>query len=514
MDVLFEASTWISLSTLILLEVVLGIDNLVFIAILAEKLPPYQREKARVVGISLAVLMRLGLLSIMTWIIQFQEPLFSILDYSFSLRDLIMIAGGVFLVKNSIAEIHERVDGGHLVKSETKVYAPFATVVAQIVVLDVVFSFDAVLTATHMAEHLWIMMLAVIISMAMMLLAANFLIDFLNRHNTVVLLCLSFLLMIGLSLIAEGLGQVMPKGYLYAAIGFSLLIEFLNQITNLNQRKREAHIPMRARTANAVLRMLDGHSAKEKEEQDVVDDEPTFGEEERNMVSGVLTLNERSLRSILTPRSEVEWIDLNDDKETIQKYVMEVPHNYFPLCKGSLDEVIGIARAKDIMKDLSDGGAINVQKSIKPPIFAHSSTNIIKIIELLREAKGQMVMITDEFGSVQGVITLIDVFEAIAGEFPDEDENLSIQELGEGHWLIEGSCDLHLLENELDIDGLVDPQEDFSSLAGLLLTHFGELPNKGDTFEFEHHIFTVADVDERRILLVDVKKLVSSENQY
>jgi predicted tellurium resistance membrane protein TerC len=251
-----DPNIWIGLATLIVLEIVLGIDNLIFIAIIAEKVPPHQRDKARLLGLSLALLMRLGLLSVISWIVTLTEPLFTIGAMAFSGRDLILLVGGLFLLFKATIELHERVEGQTHAPGGPVAYASFAAVVGQIIVLDAVFSLDSVITAVGMVDELGVMFAAVIVSMAVMMFASKPLTRFVNAHPTVVVLCLSFLLMIGLSLIAEGFGFHIPKGYLYAAIGFSVGIEALNQLARRNFLRRQEHLPLRERTANAVLRLM------------------------------------------------------------------------------------------------------------------------------------------------------------------------------------------------------------------------------------------------------------------
>ncbi len=199
MELLMDPSIWAGLLTLIVLEIVLGIDNLVFIAILADKLPPKQRDKARLIGLSLALVMRLGLLSVISRMVTLTKPLITIADFSFSGRDLIMLLGGIFLLFKATTELHERLENRQHDAGHGKGYASFWVVVLQIVVLDAVFSLDAVITAVGMVNHLPVMMAAVVIAMILMLLASKPLTRFVNQHPTVVVLCLSFLLMIGLS---------------------------------------------------------------------------------------------------------------------------------------------------------------------------------------------------------------------------------------------------------------------------------------------------------------------------
>lgn len=232
-----DPSAWVGLATLIVLEIVLGIDNLVFIAILAEKLPPEQRAKARIVGLVLALGMRLVLLASIAWVVTLTEPLFHIFDHPFSGRDLILLFGGVFLLFKGTMELHERMEGKQLHKEDNPVHAAFWMAIVQIVVLDAVFSLDSVITAVGMVKELSVMMVAVVIAVGIMLWASKPLMDFVNKHPTVVILCLGFLMMIGFSLVVEGFGFHIPKGYLYAAIGFSVLVEVINQSMRRNQEK-------------------------------------------------------------------------------------------------------------------------------------------------------------------------------------------------------------------------------------------------------------------------------------
>jgi len=250
-------------------------------------------------------------------------------------------------------------------------------------VLDAVFSLDAVITAVGMVDQLGVMMAAVVISMSVMLFASKPLTRFVNAHPTVVVLCLSFLLMIGLSLIAEGLGFHIPKGYVYAAIGFSVVIEAFNQLARRNFIKQEAHLPLRDRTADAVLRLLGSKTrAEQAEEAEAVvqsPDEPTFEAEERHMVSGVLSLSQRSVRSIMTNRSDISWIDIEESADVIRAQLLATPHGFFPICKGELDEVIGMARAKDLIADLTQLGAID-PAHIRPPIIMPEGSGVLKVM--------------------------------------------------------------------------------------------------------------------------------------
>jgi predicted tellurium resistance membrane protein TerC len=227
-----DPQLWASLLTLTVMEIVLGIDNLIFIAILANRLPEHQQGQARRIGLLLALGLRLGLLASIAWIMRLTTPVFEVFDHSFSWRDVILIAGGLFLVYKGTAEIHERIEGEAPHTAAGAAAQSFFGIVAQIVVIDVVFSLDSVITAVGMASELAVMMAAVVISIGVMMVASGPVAAFVNRHPTVKMLALSFLLLIGTMLVADGFGMHVPKGYIYAAIGFSALVEALNQVAS------------------------------------------------------------------------------------------------------------------------------------------------------------------------------------------------------------------------------------------------------------------------------------------
>ena len=227
MEFLTDPQVWIALLTLTTLEIVLGIDNIVFISILAGKLPAAQQQRARTVGLALAMFMRIGLLFSLSWVIGLTDPFFEVLDKGFSGRDMILLGGGLFLVAKSTLEIHEKLEGES--PHETpRGSAKFGATIVQIVLLDAVFSLDSVITAAGMADDLPVMIAAVVIAVVVMLVSSGTVSRFVNEHPTVKILALSFLLLIGTSLIAEGWGFHISKGYIYFAMGFSVFLEALN----------------------------------------------------------------------------------------------------------------------------------------------------------------------------------------------------------------------------------------------------------------------------------------------
>ncbi|MDE1165197.1 MAG: TerC family protein [Pseudomonas sp.] len=514
MEWIADPTAWLGLLTLIVLELVLGIDNLVFIAILADKLPPAQRDRARVIGLSLALLMRLGLLASISWMVTLTEPLIEVFDKTFSGRDLIMLFGGVFLLFKATMELHERLEGHVAERTGNAAYALFWPIVAQIVVLDAVFSLDAVITAVGMVEHLAVMMIAVVISIGLMIIASKPLTTFVNRHPTVIMLCLGFLMMIGFSLTAEGLGFHIPKGYLYAAIGFSILIELFNQLARKRRKKTlQGQRPMRARTAHAVLRLLGGHTLGADEVgEDIADmlaDDPAqqvFDRRERVMISGVLQLAERPIRGVMTPRVAIDHIDLADSAETIRTTLMHSPYSRLPLIRdGRIDEPLGFVHKKELLKELLAGTPPNLETMGRQAINLLDSFTILNALEQMRKESTHIAFVVNEFGDFIGMLTMTDILESIAGELPDASEIEGPNIVAEqGGFLVSGALNLSLVREQLGFEAKAT--DDYQTLAGLVMSLLDRLPMIGDTLKWQAWSITVAGVQERRVTRVLLRR--------
>ncbi|MFH0020468.1 transporter associated domain-containing protein [Pseudomonas fluorescens] len=512
MEWLADPTAWLGLLTLIVLELVLGIDNLVFIAILADKLPPHQRDRARIIGLSLALIMRLGLLASISWLVTLTQPLFEVLGKSFSGRDLIMLFGGVFLLFKATMELHERLEGHVGERTTNTAYALFWPIVAQIVVLDAVFSLDAVITAVGMVDELAVMMIAVIISIGLMIVASKPLTRFVNAHPTVIMLCLGFLMMIGFALTAEGLGFHIPKGYLYAAIGFSILIEVFNQIARARRKRSMQGLrPLRERTAHAVLRLLGGRTlaAEEVGEEisDLLDngDAPSaelFDRRERVMISGVLQLAERPIRQLMTVRADVDAIDLADDAETIRTKLMHSSYSRLPLIRnGAVDEPLGFVHKKELLKDYLAGAEPNLEQLARQTVNLLDSYSILNALEQMRAASTHIAFVVNEFGDFVGVLTMTDILESIAGELPDASEIEGPDVLEEqGGFLVSGALPLARVRQRTGF--AAEPTEDYQTMAGLVMSLLDRLPMKGDRLAYEGWHLTVKAVEERRVTRV------------
>lgn len=515
MEWIFDPSVWAGLATLVVLELVLGIDNLVFIAILADKLPPHQRDKARLIGLSLALIMRLLLLAGMAWLVTLTQPLFSVAGLSFSGRDLILLFGGLFLLFKATMELHERLEGRSHQSSGPRVYASFGAVIVQIVILDAVFSLDAVITAVGMVEHLSVMMIAVVLAMVVMIVASKPLTRFVSAHPTLIILCLALLLMIGFTLVAGGLGFEIPKGYLYTAIGFAILIEIFNQVGLANRQRAERKRPLRERTADAVLRLLGGRmeetdeaeaasstSAPAQESLSADALESDFHPSERAMIRGVLHLAERQVTAIMTPRTDMHWIDLSDPLETVHRELIESPYSRVVVVRdGRSDQPLGIVQKKDLVSELLSGRQPDFEAMVRQPPVLPEFTTVLAALERFKREPIQLAFVVDEFGSLLGLVTATDVMEAIAGEMPDEHEDMVAPDMiqdDQGVWTIEGRTDIEELAERLD--GLGLPREtEFHTAAGLVLDAMGRMPDIGDEVRIGEWLFRVEAMDGNRI---------------
>jgi len=503
-DWLADPTAWAGLLTLVVLEIVLGIDNLVFVAILADKLPPALRDRARILGLALALLMRLALLGALSWLARLTTPIVTWYAVSLSWRDIILLLGGAFLLFKATLELHERLEAPDDDEGGGRALARFWVVVAQIVALDAVFSLDSVITAVGMVNQLSVMMVAVVIAMVLMISASKPLTTFVSARPTVIILCLSFLLMIGFSLIAEGFGFHIPKGYLYAAIGFSIMIEAFNQTMRRNRRRSlfSSARHLRERTAQTVLRML---GAGGEDESDVpttaasVDSRTAvFGKDELLMVQGVLDLAQRPVRSIMTPRPEISWIDPREPAKVLRAEMDAAPHHWLPVAHDDLDQLLGVASSRDLLASLLDHGCIDVEHVVRKPLMVLESLSVLRLIEAFRSAPLQVALIVDEYGSVLGMATPADVLEVIAGEFQDApgSDPAAIQE-ADGAWLLDASLDLRRVEQLLGRK--LKSEDDFATLAGYVLQRLGHLPQAGETFVSDGLRLEVMTMDGARI---------------
>ncbi|WP_165008705.1 TerC family protein [Neisseria yangbaofengii] len=514
---LADPHTWIGFATLLVLEVVLGIDNLVFVAILANKVKPVLRDKARITGLGLAVVIRVIMLAFMAHIITLTEPMFHVAGWPVSGKDMIMLAGGLFLLYKATTELHERLEGhNHFAIAETqKKHAAFGAVVVQILVLDAVFSIDSVITAVAMVDHIVVAMAAVVVAMTVMIIASKPLTEFVDRHPTVVMLCLGFLLMIGFSLIAEAFHFHIPKGYLYAAIGFSILIEVFNQVSQKNSRKNDyISSSWRKRTAENVLGMMGIRETILAKNGDEAEDNGHFEENEKSMIRSVLTLAERPIQGVMIPRREIERLDISQSKEEQREQLQNTPYSRLLVVgKAGVDEPLGYINKKDLLAQLLQGGELNIQTALRQPLILPETTTALDAIELFRQSSADYALVVDEFGAVLGMVTMKDMLETIAGEFPEEferEEEPMMQANADESLTVDGALEYVDLAPQLGLPPQ-DEDVDYHTVAGLIMEELESLPNVGDFADFHGWRFEVIEKEGQRIDRVKITRLPEEE---
>lgn len=514
---LAEPTTWLGLATLVVLEIVLGIDNLVFVAILANKVNPKSRDRARITGLSMAVVIRILMLGLMSYIITLTKPFFHVGHIGISVKDLIMFCGGLFLLYKATTELHERLEG-HMQMAEVEQvnrYSAFWTVVIQIVVLDAVFSIDSVITAVAMVQHIVVAMTAVVIAMMLMIWASRPLTDFVGRHPTVVMLCLGFLLMIGFSLIAEGLHFAIPKGYLYTAIAFSILIEMFNQVSSKNAR-RNAMIgrSWRHRTAESVLGMMGLRESVLAKAGKQLRDDTHFEDNEKSMIRSVLTLAERPIMGVMTPRSDIERLDISQSREQQNEQLRNTPFSRLMVVgKAGIDEPLGYINKKDLLNQLLQNGQLNIHTALRQPLVLPDSSTVLDAMELFRSRSADMALVVDEFGAVLGLVTMKDLMETIAGDFPEEYERTeapSLQENADHSFTVDGSLEYATLAQELQLPALAD-DTDYHTVAGFMMEKMQAIPDVGDYVDYHGYRFAVLSKENHRIERVRIEPIPPEE---
>lgn len=509
---IYDPSAWVGLFTLVVLEIVLGIDNLVFIAILASKLPAKIQDKARYTGLGMALLIRLVLISLISWIVTLTQPIITLFGEGFSVRDIILLVGGAFLLYKATHELHEKLEGKEENLSSSKAAAhAFWLVVMQIVVLDAIFSLDSVITAVGMCDHVFIMMFAVIIAMAIMVISSKPLTTFVSGHPTLVILCLSFLLMIGFSLLAEGLHIHVPKAYLYAAIVFSILIEIFNQIARKNSLKLAKNLKdNRELAASLVLRILGSKSENQfqtiKESIVAPPSDAVFAAEEKDIVSRVLQLSGQPIRAVMTPRTDVQMIDVSLKNDQLLDQLVSSEHSHLVAYKdGNRDAPIGIINKSEVLAQfIKKDGKMNLTSLIHAPLYVPETISVLKAIEETKAAKNYTIFVVDEFGNYEGLATLHDIMEEIAGDLPEKSEIADCAQLKNGSYLVQG--DIALTELERQTGFVVESSVHYHTLAGFIIETEQVVPEVNSQIIVDDWILKIVDVKNHTIASVMLTK--------
>lgn len=511
-----DPTAWGGLGTLIILEIVLGIDNLVFISILASRLPQNQRKNAFKTGLALALAMRLILLSTIAWVVSLTNPWFTLFNHSFTARDVILIVGGLFLLFKGTMELHARLEGAQHHENAGGRHAKFWQVIVQILILDSIFSLDSVITSVGMVHQLSVMMLAVIIAILVMLLASGPLTRFVEKHPTVVVLCLGFLLMIGLSLVLDGVGIHIPKGYLYAAIAFSIVIEACNQLAVRKRKTRITARGLRESTATAVLGLLGGKGAAKTETQlDMAalaqndSNEKVFSPEESAVVARIIRSGGKTARSIMIPRTEAPWVASDATPEELLNIAGTSPYPQLPVIRSETDEVLGVLDLRKTLWDIAERRPVSVARLTQnaPMIFEH--TLLPELLDIVRQSPARMSIVIDEYGSAVGFIRPEDILAVLAGTMNDSLEDSEPFRQPDGSWVIPGRTGV---EDALRCLGIAPSSiPSCATLAGLLLHKLGRIPEPGERATFFGYAWTVLSMDGRRIGEIRVRKADCTE---
>ncbi len=562
-----DPTAWLGLLTLVVIEIVLGIDNLVFIAILTAKLPEKQRDRARYIGLGGALVIRLILLTCISFIVNMTQPLFNFGPFPVTGRGIVMMIGGIFLLYKATHELHSKLEGFDEELSVSKAAgSAMYLVILQIMVLDAVFSLDSIITAIGMIDHVFIMMFAVVIAMAIMTLASRFITEFVGQHPTLVILCLGFLLLIGFSLIVEALGFHVPKGYLYAAIGFSILIEIFNQIARKNTLKlggtssSKAGMQSREIAANLVLRLLGSNQNQVQTLKEAIvsrTGSQVFNNTEKEMVSRVLQLSSLPVKAVMTARTDVNQVDLSDSIDDIIASLKsnkssrlvaytaaqpEVPVGYLRRddilavklglepkgATSDTDAVASVASAASAASAANGAAAASastataatatadernlskiLEKKVREPLYLPETVSVIKALEEFRKSKKNFAFVFDEFGNFEGIVTLHDIMEEIAGELPDQSEVPELVRIAPGVFKIEGGA---ILKDVSRLTGFNVPvSETYHTIAGFILDYLQRMPEAGEVIAMTKWKLEIAKVEENSIESVILTNLAKAK---
>ena len=459
-----DPTAWLGLLTLTAIQIVLGIDNLLFIAILSARLPARQGKTARYIGLGGALIIRIILMILAAYVMAMSEPFF---NFEVSVRDLMMFLGGAFLIYKATEELHSKLEdqsGDESVSVTKSAGHSFVIVATQIMILDVLFSGDSIITAVGMTNHVYIMIIAVTIAMVLLMWASGFIAVFVSKHPTVVILCLGFLLLIGFSLIMESFHIEVPKGYLYSAIGFSLLIEIFNQASRKTVLNLKHSNNMQARqvAAHLVLRLLGSKDDR------------------------VLEMSSLPVKAVMTARTDLQTIKVDGSKEYILNKALSCTKSLLIAYRsGHKDQPLGFVSRADVLglfvEDKVD--ATHMEKIVQEPLYLPQTINILSALDQFRQSKKYFGFVFDEFGGFEGIVTVHDVVEEITGEMPEKSETPEIVRFGKDgkSFRVDGDA---ILPDVARITGLdLPPSEHYQTIAGYVLDRLQRVPKQGETLD-------------------------------
>ena len=518
---MLDPAAWVGLLTLTVIQIVLGIDNLLFIEILSARLPHKEGKTARLIGLGGALVIRIVLMIFAAYVMAMSKPLFTVFDFPVSVRDLMMLVGGGFLIYKATEELHSKLEGDSQEESVSVTKTAghsFAVVSTQIMILDVLFSGDAIISAVGMTNHVYIMILAVSIAMGLLIWASGFISEFVARHPTLVILCLGFLLLIGFSLIMEAFHIYVPKGYLYSAIGFSILIEIFNQASRKNVLKIKHSKNMQSRqiAAHLVLRLLGSKDDDVHNLQEAIVARPSayvFNKQEKEMVSRVLELSSLPVKAVMTARPDLQMLKVDGtQKGILTKCTTATKSLLIAYKNGHKDQPLGYISRADVLGLFVDNKATpeNIEKAVQEPIYLPQTINILSALEQFRQSKKYFGFVFDEFGGFEGVVTIHDIVEEITGEMPETTETPEIVNMGKDKDVFRDDGDAILADVSRNTGLTLPPSEHYQTIAGFVLDKLQRVPKQGEVLEVDGWKIEVFSADATSI---NVLKLFKPSSQ-
>jgi len=512
---ILDPTAWVGLLTLTVIQTVLGIDNLLFITILSAKLPRREARLARYIGLGGALVIRIVLMLSAAYIVAISKPLFTIYGFECTSRDLMMLFGGLFLIYKGTQELHGKLEASHFDETlsvNKAVVQSFSVVVSQIAILDVLFSADAIVTAIGMTNHAYIMIFAVTFATVLLIWASSAISEFVTKHPTLVILCLGFLILIAFSLILEAFHIYISKGYLYSAMGFSILIESFNQISRKNLLQLKNNNTARQTAAHLVLRLLGSKASVMPSIQEAIvstPDEEIFNAQEQEMVSRVLQLSSLPVKAVMTARPDLEMLKIDGSTTYVTKKVTTFSKSrLIAYTNGFKDQPLGVVSRANILSCLLQGktSVSDLRKQVVEPLHLPETISILRALEQFRLNKKYFAFIFDEFGVFEGVVTLHDIVEEVTGQMPRRTETPEILKVDENDnsFMVDGDTTLSDLEHETKL--YIAPNEYYQTIAGYVLDRLQRVPKIGESLEVSGWILEVTDADATSIKVLKLYK--------
>ncbi|VAX76575.1 TerC family protein [Buchnera aphidicola] len=519
-----DPSILAGLFTLIFLEIILSIDNIIFIAILSKKLPQDQRDKAQYTGLILALFMRCGLLFITSRLVHLTKPILVNKLFVFSAKELILLVGGIFLFIKVILELFHHTFNIVQKKKKPKPSSNFWYVVFQIAVLDAIFSIDSVMTAVGMIDNWFLIIFSVTISTIIMIFLSKILVKFIHSQKTITTLCLSLLLVISINLILESLGIYISPKHLYISIIFAVFIEIINQVKNYNSTIFKKNSTVREKFIDDIHQVINKNQKYKKNKilnfkKNTLNnyqfinnyvDKKIIHPNEINTIINIIKLGDTNLQEIMIPKEKITWININSNYEDIKKIILRTSYKLLPICNNQLNDVIGIVSSKKLISVIDNNEDIYNFSTQYPPIIIPDTLNIIHIFHILLFSKKNIFLINNEQKGIEGLIKPIDIFKKIIGKFPTKIYNIPKIILNPNHWIMQGSVKIRLLKEILNLD-ISKLNKNCSSLADLLIEKCKKIPKTGENIYFSPYHFKILKSNSYQIHLVKITKDITKK---